>query len=144
MNGTSYSWRNERILSSLKIEHTDIVHLILQGQTALPENERFWDSLRVKHILVECIKFSASHNKGKGKGSLHRFQSWHHIMCSPGRQPGSPNPPSLPPHSHSSHFIACLVESNSQIPGQDSISRPNECQARALTTMPRSIIIQPS
>ena len=59
-------------------------------------------------------------------------------MCSPGCQPGSPNPPSLPPHSDSIHFIACLVESNSQIPGQDSISRPNECQARALTTMPRS------
>ena len=42
------------------------------------------------------------------------------------------------PHSDSSHFIACLMESSSQIPGQDSISRPNECQARALTTMPRS------
>ena len=32
-------------------------------------------------------------------------------MCSPGRQLGSPNPPSLPPHSDSIHFIACLVES---------------------------------
>ena len=73
------------------------------------------------------------------KVKVHRFQSWHHMMCSPGRQPGSPNPPSLPPHSDSSHFIASLVESNSQIPGQASISRPNECRARALTTMPLSI-----
>ena len=34
--------------------------------------------------------------------------------------------------------MACLVERNSQIPGQDSISRPIECQARAQTTMPQS------
>ena len=54
-------------------------------------------------------------------------------MCSPGRLPNFPPPPiAPPPHSDSNHFIECFSGKHFSIPWQDSISRPNECQSRAL------------
>ena len=73
--------------------------------------------------------------KSKGKGTL-GFNPDTTLCVHPDVSQVPPTPHHYPPHSDSSHFIACLVESNSQVPGQDSFSRPNECQARALSTMP--------
>ena len=48
-------------------EHANLIHsYLMQGQAYLPECERFKKHLKVKHIMVDCIKFAASETYSGG------------------------------------------------------------------------------
>ena len=56
--------RVETILSRLRIGHTNITHsYLMQGQADPPECERCRRTLTVKHLLLECPKFTATRTK---------------------------------------------------------------------------------
>ena len=56
--------RIETALSRLRVGHTNITHAyLMQGQANPPECERCREPVTVKHLLLECRKYSQVRNK---------------------------------------------------------------------------------